>query len=294
MDKLLLNGVGTLGSVFSTYTVGLFSLILIGVPLLIILYRILRWIISVDEMMSSLREVVQTYKQIQEEKEKEIKKTSQTSDIDDGARDSRFVESTIVTSTEINSIEKNSCHYSIVANTGTHSIAECEGNRSIAACTGAYSMAIAQNTSVNSITSNTGFKSVSENKGDFSISANIGEYSATTSYGQYSTAINIGAYSIAVSTGDYSVAIATSERSFAKVEGKESIAIVCGTRGRANGKVGCWLILTERGEFNGRSYPLKDIKAIKVDGKKIKETKWYRLIDGEIIEDGDIEDKIEP
>ena len=238
MDKLLLNGVGTLGSVFSTYTVGLFSLILIGVSLLIILYRILRWIISVDEMMSSLREVVQTYKQIQEEKEKEIKKTSQTSDIDDGARDSRFVESTIVTSTEINSIEKNSCHYSIVANTGTHSIAECEGNRSIAACTGAYS--------------------------------------------------------IAVSTGDYSVAIATSERSFAKVEGKESIAIVCGTRGRANGKVGCWLILTERGEFNGRSYPLKDIKAIKVDGKKIKETKWYRLIDGEIIEDGDIEDKIEP
>ena len=60
------------------------------------------------------------------------------------------------------------------------------------------------------------------------------------------------------------------------------------------GKVGCWLILTERGEFNGRSYPLKDIKAIKVDGKKIKETKWYRLINGEIIEDGDIEEKIEP
>lgn len=69
MDKLLLNGVGTLGSVVSTYTVGLFSLILIGVSLLIILYRILRWIISVDEMISSLREVVQTYKQLQKEKE---------------------------------------------------------------------------------------------------------------------------------------------------------------------------------------------------------------------------------
>ena len=291
MDKLLLNGVGTLGSVVSTYTVGLFSLILIGVSLLIILYRILRWIISVDEMMSSLREVVQTYKQLQEEKE--TKKTSQTSDIDDGARDNRFVESTIVTSTEKYSEENNSCHYSIVANTGTHSLAECEGYKSIAANTGAYSMAIAKNTGVDSITSNTGFKSVSENKREFSISANIGEYSSSTSYGKYSTAINIGDYSIAVSTGDYSVAIATSERSFAKVEGKESIAIVCGTRGRANGKVGCWLILTERGEFNGRSYHLKDIKAIKVDGKKIKETKWYRLIDGEIIEDGDIEDKID-
>lgn len=227
MEKILLSFVSTFGSATTQDIIDSVSIILIGLSLLIILYRIQKWIIKVNENTSYLKEVLQTYKQLQEEKE--TKKTSQTSDIDDGARDSRFVESTIVTSTEINSIEKNSCHYSIVANTGTHSIAECEGNRSIA-----------------------------------------------------------------VSTGDFSVAIATSERSFAKVEGKESIAIVCGTRGRANGKVGCWLILTERGEFNGRSYPLKDIKAIKVDGKKIKETKWYRLINGEIIEDGDIEDKIEP
>lgn len=69
MDKLLLNGVGTLGSVVSTYTVGLIALIIIGVSLLIILYRILKWIISLDEMMSALREVVQTYKQLQKEKE---------------------------------------------------------------------------------------------------------------------------------------------------------------------------------------------------------------------------------
>ena len=292
MDKLLLNGMDTLGSVVSSYTVGLVTLIIIGVSLLIILYRILRWIISVDEMMSSLREVVQTYKQLQEEKE--TKKTSQTSDIDDGARDSRFVESTIVTSTEKYSEEKNSCHYSIVANTGTHSLAECEGYKSIAANTGAYSMAIAKNTSVNSITSNTGFKSVSENKGEFSISANIGEYSATTSYGKFSTAINIGEYSIAVSTGDYSVAIATSERSFAKVEGKESIAIVCGTNGKASGRLGCWLILTERGKWNGKKYSLKDVKSIKVDGKIIKEDTWYKLENGEIIEEGSSENKIDP
>lgn len=69
MDKLLLNGVGTLGNVVSTYIVGLFSLILIGVSLLIILYRIQQWIIKVDENMSYLREVVQIYKQLQKEKE---------------------------------------------------------------------------------------------------------------------------------------------------------------------------------------------------------------------------------
>lgn len=51
------------------YTVGLITLILIGLSLLIILYRILRWILRVDEKMSVLREVIQTYKQLQKEKE---------------------------------------------------------------------------------------------------------------------------------------------------------------------------------------------------------------------------------
>ena len=59
MDKLLLNGVGTLGSVGSTYIVGLISFIIIGVSLLIILYRIVKWMSRLDDMMTSL--VAQTY-----------------------------------------------------------------------------------------------------------------------------------------------------------------------------------------------------------------------------------------
>lgn len=51
------------------YTVGLVALIIIGVSLLIILYRILKWIIRVDMKMSALGEVVQSYKQLQKEKE---------------------------------------------------------------------------------------------------------------------------------------------------------------------------------------------------------------------------------
>ena len=69
MDILLLNGMDTLGSVVSSYTVGLVTLIIIGVSLLIILYRIQKWIIKVNENMSYLREVLQTYKQLQKEKE---------------------------------------------------------------------------------------------------------------------------------------------------------------------------------------------------------------------------------
>lgn len=118
---------------------------------------------------------------------------------------------------------------------------------------------------------------------------------ATTSkLGNHSATVNTAEKSIAVSTGDYSVAVATFEESFAKVEGKDSIAIVCGTNGKGSGRLGCWLILTERGEWNGKEYPLKDIKSIKVDGEKIKEDTWYKLKNGEIIEEGSSEDKIEP
>lgn len=51
------------------YTVGLVTLIIIGVSLWIILYRILKWIIRVDEKMTVLGEIIKTFKQLQKEKE---------------------------------------------------------------------------------------------------------------------------------------------------------------------------------------------------------------------------------
>ena len=69
MEKILLNYVSTSGSVTIQDAVGIISLLLIGISLLIILYNILKWIIRVDEKMTVLREVVQTYKQLQKEKE---------------------------------------------------------------------------------------------------------------------------------------------------------------------------------------------------------------------------------
>ena len=69
MEKILLSFVSTFGSATSQDTIGAVSIILIGLPLLIILYRIQKWIIKVNENMSYLREVLQTYKQLQKEKE---------------------------------------------------------------------------------------------------------------------------------------------------------------------------------------------------------------------------------
>lgn len=275
MDKLLLNGVGTLGSVDSTYIVGLISFIIIGVSLLIILYRIVKWMIRLDEMMTSL--VAQTYIQPQKEKEEaEGNDKNSFISIDDSSKIIEVKDATIVVKNKKDITTSKLGYHSAAINTGDSSLA------------------IAADKSSNCIASCTGSKSVSECKGNFSIAANVGDYSVATSSGQYSAAINIARYSIVESTGDYSVAVATSERSSAKVEGKDSIAIVCGTNGKASGRLGCWLILTERGEWNGKEYTLKDVKSIKVDGKKIKEDTWYKLKNGEIIEEGSSKDPIDP
>lgn len=61
----------------------------------------------------------------------------------------------------------------------------------------------------------------------------------------------------------------TGNRSAATVDGKESIAIVTGVDSKASGAIGCWLVLTERGGWNGNTYPIKEVRAVKVDGETI-------------------------
>lgn len=75
-------------------------------------------------------------------------------------------------------------------------------------------------------------------------------------------------------TGDYSAA---------EVTGKESIAIVTGKDSKAKGGIGCWIVLTERGEWDGNVHPIKEVKAVRVDGEIIKPDTYYKLINGEVI-----------
>ena len=136
----------------------------------------------------------------------------------------------------------------------------------------------------NDNTTNTGDRSAATNTGDRSAATNTGDQSAATNTGNQSAATNTGYQSAATNTGNQSAATNTGNRSAAKVEGKESIAIVTGMDSRACGALGCWIVLTERGEWNGETYPIKEVKAVRVDGKTIKPNTWYKLKDGQIIE----------
>ena len=104
--------------------------------------------------------------------------------------------------------------------------------------------------------------------------SNTGYRSAATNTGYQSAATNTGYQSAATNTGNYSAA---------EVTGKESIAIVTGKNSKAKGAIGCWIVLTERGEWNGNTYPIKEVKAIKVDGETVKPDTYYKLINGEVI-----------
>lgn len=78
----------------------------------------------------------------------------------------------------------------------------------------------------------------------------------------------------ATNTGDYSAA---------KVSGKDSVAVVTGRDSKAAGALGDWIVLTERDDWSW-GYRIKDVKAFKVDGKKIKANTFYKLVDGEAVE----------
>lgn len=66
--------------------------------------------------------------------------------------------------------------------------------------------------------------------------------------------------------------------------GKDSIALAAGKCCKAKGALGCWIVLTEREDWNGETYPIKEVKAFKVDGDKIKPNTFYELVSGEAVE----------
>ena len=176
----------------------------------------------------------------------------------------------------LNKVKWNNCE---ATNTGDRSAATNTGNYSAATNTG--DLSTATNTGDRSAATNTGNRSAATNTGNYSAATNTGDLSTATNTGDRSAATNTGNRSAATNTGNYSAATNTGNRSAANVEGKDSIAIVTGRKSKAAGALGCWLVLTERDD----NMNIINVKAIKVDGKKIKANIFYTLEDGEIKEE---------
>ena len=180
------------------------------------------------------------------------------------------------------SLVVNSGYNSIASTTGCYSTAVNVGRRSLSA--GTYIGAIAANEGDFSASVNVGIRSFSGTNGKFSIAANSGLESSAVANGQQSLAVTTGDICSAVCNGVDSVSVTVGASSSASATGKHSIAFGAGKDCEAKGALGCWIVLTERDEWNGDCYPIKEVKAFKVDGEKIKPDIYYKLIDGEAVE----------
>ena len=213
-----------------------------------------------------------------------IKRKAESSDNQTGYRSTatNTGDCSAATNTGDRSAATNTGYRSAATNTGDRSAATNTGYRSAATNTGDCSAAT--NTGNRSAATNTGNRSAATNTGNRSAATNTGDRSAATNTGYQSAATNTGDRSAATNTGYRSTATNTGDCSAATVDGKESIAIVTGFDSKASGAIGCWLVLTERGGWNGETSPIKEVRAVKVDGEAIKPGVFYKLVDGEVIE----------
>jgi hypothetical protein len=198
------------------------------------------------------------------------------------AKESNTGDRSAATNTGNRSAATNTGYQSAATNTGDRSAATNTGNQSAATNTGYQSAAT--NTGDRSAATNTGNRSAATNTGNRSAATNTGYQSAATNTGYQSAATNTGNYSAATNTGDQSAATNTGNQSAATVEGKNSVAIATGLQSKAKASLGSAIVVVERGEWNGNSYPLKAICSAIVDGEKIKADTFYTVKDGVFVE----------
>ena len=148
--------------------------------------------------------------------------------------------------------------------TGDRGAASATGNQGAASATGDLGAA--------SATGNWGAASATGYQGAASATGNQGAASATGNWGAASATGNQGAAS---ATGNWGAASAT---------GIGCVAIATGISGKAKGTAGNAICIVERGDWDGKNYPIKNIYSAIVDGEKIKENVYYMLKDGKLVE----------
>ena len=139
------------------------------------------------------------------------------------------------------------------------------------------------------------------NSGDFTQLASSGYYAKLASSGYYAKLASSGDYAKLASSG-YSAKLASSgsyaklassgdsaqlasSGSFAKLASSGSFAVVmaAGYNSQAKAKKGSWITLAEWDRLDGNWTPVC-VKTEQVDGERIKEDTWYKLINGQFTE----------
>ena len=91
-----------------------------------------------------------------------------------------------------------------------------------------------------------------------------------------------GYSSIQAASGYYSRQAASGDSSIQETIGKNCVMMSAGNEGKAKGKIGSWIVLTEWKSRGNESIPT--VVAKRIDGTEVKEDTWYTLKNGEFVE----------
>ena len=168
------------------------------------------------------------------------------------------------------------------ATTGYCAHSATTGDNAHSATTGYYAHSATTGNCAHSAT--TGNCAHSATTGDNAHSATTGycAHSATTGYCAHSVTTGNCAHS--ATTGNNAHSVTTGNFAHSAVKGHGAIAVSLGMDSVAKGNLGCWIVLAEYDNWNGNAYPIKCVKAFKVDGEKIKPDTFYKLENGEAME----------
>ena len=110
---------------------------------------------------------------------------------------------------------------------------------------------------------------------------------ATAGYSGAATAGDSGAATAgnygAATAGDYGAATSRGQ----SASGENGLSVARGNGVKVKGGMGAILVIAEEKQD---SYDIENWKAVVVDGEKIKPDTWYKLVDGELVEDGNDKD----
>ena len=99
---------------------------------------------------------------------------------------------------------------------------------------------------------------------------------SASGYGSRQAASGYGSRQAA--SGNWSSQVASGRGSRQETTGKNCVMMSAGNNGKARGKIGSWIVLTEW--VDG----VPNVVAKRIDGEEIKEDTWYWVKDGKLVE----------
>ena len=130
----------------------------------------------------------------------------------------------------------------------------------------------------------TGNQGAASATGDHGAASAAGDQGAASATGYQGAASATGYQGAASATGDHGAASATGYLGAASATGRAGVALAAGAECKAKGALGCAICVVERGEWDGETYPIINIKAAIVDGTTIRADTYYTLHNGELVE----------